>query len=251
MSDELSTLVAEAARQKLNLADAELRDEHFYANLPLCIIDAVYSIGVKYEGTRRTAIRWAKAQRPEWPMDRRTSSHEHTVTDFIGAMSPFTDDQLANDIFENRQRTSTKSGILKALAVREFAIALQKAGINCFADMDDVPKLEMAEGLVRKNTGQSSGISFDYFSLLAGKQLVKADRMIVRFVEDAGGSAVNPNVAKDAVIGAAKILCKEFSKVDARLLDSEIWGYESKKAASKSRKKERPTRRGLTRSRAL
>ena len=34
----------------LNLKDANLSDEYFYQSLPLCVIDAVYSIGVKYAG---------------------------------------------------------------------------------------------------------------------------------------------------------------------------------------------------------
>lgn len=83
---QLPGLVAEAARTKLNLAGARLRDEHFYASLPLCVIDAVFSIGVKYEGTKRTVIRWAEAQQPPWPLDRRKT--------------------VANDFFQSRRPSS-------------------------------------------------------------------------------------------------------------------------------------------------
>jgi hypothetical protein len=38
-------LVAEAAEGNLDLTAARLGEEHFYASLPLCIIDAVFSMG--------------------------------------------------------------------------------------------------------------------------------------------------------------------------------------------------------------
>ena len=59
--------------------------------------------------------------------------------------------------------------------------------------------------------------------------------MICRFVADAAGLAtVAPNMAKDAVIGAAQILRAEFPHLDTRLLDSEIWAYESNRARVRS-----------------
>src|SRR5713226_7094466 len=163
MSVNLNELVADAARKKLDLANAQLRDEHFYASLPLCVIDAVFSIGVKYVGTKRTVVRWAKAQTPEWPMDRRKTGREHTISEFINALSAFNSEQLAENIFANRQRTSSRSGILKAEAVRLFAKALQKANIETFTDIENEEKLEYADLLVKQIQGQ--GLSFDYFAL--------------------------------------------------------------------------------------
>jgi hypothetical protein len=54
--------------------------------------------------------------------------------------------------------------------------------------MKDEGKVEIAESYVREIKGQSPGISFDYFRLLAGdEEMVKADTMICRFVADAIG----------------------------------------------------------------
>ena len=50
-----------ALRRDLSSADLTLPDEYRYASLPLCVIDAVYSIGVTYEVTRRTVTRWCEA----------------------------------------------------------------------------------------------------------------------------------------------------------------------------------------------
>ena len=101
---------------------------------------------------------------------------KHTVSDFVEALNRFTSKHLAEEIFENRQLTSTTNGILKAEAVRLFAIAIQEAGIEKFADVEDLDKLEKSEKRITKMKGQTSGLSFDYFALLAGNQVVKADR---------------------------------------------------------------------------
>src|ERR1700687_3580138 len=97
MLGEINMAVAASARAKLNLAEAKLRPEHFYASLPLCVIDAVYSIGVNYVATKRTVVAWAKAQSPEWPMDRRKGDREHTISEFLEALRPYTVIHLANN----------------------------------------------------------------------------------------------------------------------------------------------------------
>ncbi|MFZ5690713.1 MAG: hypothetical protein ACOY5F_05605 [Pseudomonadota bacterium] len=229
--------VAELARQKLDLSAAALRDEHFYASLPLCAIDAVFSIGVNYTATRNTVLRWAQSQSPQWAIDRRLSAEDRSISEFLAALGTATADELANGPFGNRQRTSSRNGILKTEAVRQFAISLRSAGIERFADVCNEDKLSVAESAIRQIPGQKSGISFDYFLLLAGQDFVKADRMICRFVASAAGiDMISPAVAKIAVIDAARLLKVQFPHLDARLLDSEIWGYESAKAARKNAK---------------
>ena len=202
MSDaRLAECVANAARTTLPLQDAALGDEHEYASLPLCVIDAVFSIGVKYASTKRVPPRWAAAQAPPWPVYRRAATVEHSISEFLDAAERFTTDELASDIFRNSQRTSSTNGILKAQAVTLFAAALRKAGIERFADCEDETKLELAEALVKSVKGHSSGISFDYFRILVGHETVKADRMVCRFVASAAGlDQVAPTVAKCAVI---------------------------------------------------
>jgi hypothetical protein len=229
----LAECVAKAARSKLALQGAALSDEHEYASLPLCVIDAVFSIGVKYASTKLVPPRWAAAQATPWPLYRRASTVEHSISDFLEAAERFTCDDLASDVFKNSQRTSSTNGILKAKAVKLFAGALRKAGIERFADCDDETKLELAEALVKGVKGQSSGISFDYFRILVGHETVKADRMVCRFVASAAGlDQVAPTVAKRAVIDATALLKPDFPKLNTRLLDNVIWNYESRKAAS-------------------
>src|SRR5205085_11775930 len=52
--------VAAYAGRVLPLATAALDAEYHYQSLPLCVIDAVFSIGVKYSGTRRVVARYCE-----------------------------------------------------------------------------------------------------------------------------------------------------------------------------------------------
>lgn len=228
---DVASLTADAIRREIDLANAKLRVEHYYSCLPLCIIDSVFSIGVNYEGTRRTVRRWCEAQEPQWPLDRRETDVEYTVSEFVGALHSSSVEHLAERTFENRQRTSSKSGILKAEAVLKFAEALKSVGIETLNDVGSDEKVAKAEKLIRQIPGQGSGISFSYFMLLAGSDdEVKPDRMIIRFVARAiGVETVSVSVAKQAIIGAARILQSEYPHVTPRLLDSEVWGLESAK----------------------
>lgn len=228
-------LVAEAARARLDLTNARLRPEHDHATLPLCVIDAVFSIAARYEAvTRPTVARFAQGQVPEWPLYGRGVSFEHSVSEAITSLDRFSPEELANTVFKNRQRTSTRNGILKAEASLLFMKALLNAGIDRYSDLT-AERLVGAGIDIRKVPGQN--ISYDYFVLLAGGQTVKPDRMIVRFVADAlCVPTVTPATAKEATIGAAQILQKEFRHVDVRLLDSEIWSYEIGKGSSRRRR---------------
>lgn len=71
--------------------------------------------------------------------------------------------------------------------------------------------------------GQRSSLTgWRYLLLLAGKQEVKPDRMILRFVADALGREVREDEAAEFVRAAAGLL-----EVQARELDYQIWQYQS------------------------
>ncbi|MFS0809480.1 hypothetical protein [Shouchella sp. 1P01AA] len=50
--------IANYCRQELDLKQAQLPDEYYYSHLTLCVIDSVFSIGVRYEGVRNTVKRY-------------------------------------------------------------------------------------------------------------------------------------------------------------------------------------------------
>lgn len=205
--------------------------EFFYASLPLCVIDAVFSIGVTYISTRNTVVRFCERQ--DWALGPVRDRHhgEKTVGDLLACYTSLSLDEAADQLYGNRQRTSSRSGILKAEAVQRFAVALQRAGIEDFADLTD-ERLTAAEAFVRRIPGQGSGISFDYFRMLAGDDdLIKPDRMVQRFIARGLGEApekVGPDRARVLLQDAVTELNARGAAWSPRGLDHEVWAYQSK-----------------------
>lgn len=212
------------------LPKTDLPAEYSYASLPLCVIDAVFSIGVRYGTTQATVDRFCK--HTGWQKfatsrkDRGRGSH--SMSDLISILGQKTDDETAGDIFVNRQRTSSKAGILKSSAVRLFAEALRDSGIQTFMDISP-EKLELAEAGVLSLPGQSSGISFDYFRMLAGDDnLVKPDRMVQRYVANALklDRTPTPRLASVLVRLAARELSRHGRCWTPLQLDYAIWTHQ-------------------------
>lgn len=212
------------------LPKIDLPAEYRYASLPLCVIDAVFSIGVKYGTTQATVDRFCK--HTGWQKFA-TSRKErgggpHSISDLISILGQKTDDETAGDIFENRQRTSSKAGILKSSAVRLYSEVLSDSGIQTFMDLSPV-KLELAEAGVLSLPGQSSGISFDYFRMLAGDDnLVKPDRMVQRYVANALNldRAPTPRLTSILVRLAARELSRRGHYWTPLQLDYSVWTHQ-------------------------
>jgi len=51
--NDINTIV-EYCKSNLDLAKANFDDEDEYQNLPLCIIDAIFSLGARYTSTENT-----------------------------------------------------------------------------------------------------------------------------------------------------------------------------------------------------
>ena len=138
MSDEAELIAAHAGRV-LPLATARLGDEYFYQSLPLCVIDAVYSIGVRYSGVQRVVARYC--ERLGWRTfraERRTLPPTHdqeSIAAFCERTEEIGPAAMADAVFGNRQRTSSRAGVLKAEAAYRFAAALRVHGVNYFQDL--------------------------------------------------------------------------------------------------------------------
>lgn len=213
--------------EAIGLTPAEDTEAYRYASLPLCVIDAVFSIGVTYDSTVATVGR--VCDRLGWP--RLASSRAgrgagpQGLADLLDAHAGLTAEEAAERLYGNRQRTSTKSGILKAEAVRLFAEALRTAGIDSFADITP-DRMELAEALVLGLPGQGSGIAFDYFRMLAGDDsFIKPDRMVLRFVATALDLSAEPNPRLSSVLVrlAARELARRGHDWTPRTLDYAIW----------------------------
>lgn len=192
-----------------------------YDSLALAIIDSVWSIGVRYQGVINVLARYSSLRRAEG---------EDANWDRPGDLAQFVDRLGGPIVFaervNNRQRTSSRSGILKAEAVFLQARMLSEEGVATSFDLLKHDRLESLRGRWTSVPGQGSGLSWDYLLMLAGNRGVKADRMVRRFVADALGlvteRAVSAEKARALVIAAAASL-----KLDLSQLDYAIWRYQS------------------------
>ena len=96
----------------------------------------------------------------------------------------------------------------------------------------DVCRLTAAEQEWLKIPGQGSGLSWSYLLMLAWRQHVKPDRMVIGFVADALGHRPTAAQAADLVHDAAAVL-----RVAVTTLDHHIWRHQraTKKRTSQRR----------------
>ncbi|MBU4582663.1 MAG: hypothetical protein KKH02_09690 [Proteobacteria bacterium] len=218
-------------RSNLDLKNANLGDEYFYQCLPLCVIDAVYSINANYKGTRATVMRYCEF----FDMKRLCSDRDNlppreeqqTIASFIAKIEERGHKYFAEQVFLNRQRTSTRNGILKADAVYRFAKILTEYGVECLQDVEKVAANENFDLAIRKIPGQTTGVSLNYFFMLAGSdEFIKPDRHILAFIKGGIGRTVSVDEAQTLLGIACNILQTNFPHLTLRLLDNAIWNYQ-------------------------
>jgi len=228
--------VARHADAVLDLAHARYGDEFFYQSLPLCVLDAVFSIGIRYQVVRNVVARYCahagvKEFRP-YSSAAPARSEQESITSFCERLGSWgTADQVAARL-GSRQRTSTHptSSILKADAALRFAEQLRAHAIEHLQDMAalSAEKAAQVTRAICVIPGQDSGISWAYFQMLAGTEdLVKPDRMLQRFIQTAVGRDISSVAVTDIVRSAARHLRVSYPHLSPRLLDNEIWKYQS------------------------
>ncbi len=223
------TAVAAYCRSVLNLADAKLGDEHHYQSLPLCVIDTIYSINANYTSTRNTVIRFCNhfglkriAQVVPPP-----PAEQLSVSKFINIYDTYGVTAMAENVFQNKQRTSTRSGILKAEAVLLLSKVLRGFDVDYFQDVAKVLGRPVFEQAVQRIPGQASGVSLRYFYMLAGSDdFIKPDRMIARFVHAAINRPTSIGETHSLIVEACRLLVSDYPHLTPKLLDFVIWNYQ-------------------------
>jgi hypothetical protein len=194
-----------------------------HRSVGLAMIEAVWSIGVRYQSVDRVIARY-RAERLAAGGDPETDAPADVrrLIEACGGPDAFA------DRMGNRQRTSTRNGILKAEAVLREAAILEDEGIATRRQLTRASQKRLDHVQARWCTvpGQSSGVSWRAFALGLGLPEVKPDRMIRRFVAAAlgrpGETTVKLDEARDLVIAAAARL-----GVSPRALDHAIWSHQS------------------------
>ncbi len=231
MEAEIEKIINFCIEKKV-LETSNQNKEYFYSSLPLCVIDSIFSIGVNYKGVQNVIknvcekfiINIERINFKKLP----EISEQISVSDFKKLLENQTYDELANNIFKNRQRTSTVNGILKAEAVIHFLDVLIKFQVEYFQDVEKLYDDKDFESEIKQIKGQSSGISLKYFFMLAGNDnLIKPDRMILRFISNILKRKISIDECQPILVQVSNELLKlKFVNMNPKLLDNRIWNYQ-------------------------
>ncbi len=217
-------------RAHLDLAQAVLTDQaYYYYSLPLCVIDAVFSIGVRYSSTEATVLRFCEYFGLQLSRGAQVPAREEqlSVGEFLRINREYGAERMAVEIYRNRQRTSTRGGILKVKAAALFAQVLADHGVDHFQDVRKIQGNLEFEAAIKEIPGQRSRVSLRYFYMLAGDtNFIKPDRMIKRFLYSATGEQLSDDECQRALAEACAVLAKDYPNLTPRSLDHLIWEYQ-------------------------
>lgn len=214
----------------LALSQTEIKDMRYYSSVALCALDAVFSIRARYYAVVSPLVDRACSllNIPRFYMcANRMPSEEGqiTVSDFKSKLNCTDPNELA-ELLNNRQRTSTKSGILKADAFIRYLDVFTDLKVNTYQDVNR--KVDEINPRLRQIPGQN--VSVDYFFMLAGNtDDVKVDKRINSFVYDAIGRNVPPEQVKDLFRSAVQYYRKGcYPYLTVRMLDHTVWSWQRK-----------------------
>lgn len=213
---------------EFDLDSIELPDEYYYTCLPLCLLDAVFSIGVTYLSTRNAVQRYCDEYNiPCYDRENRGLNNPHTISNLIYNIETIGVDDFARNVVRNKQRTSSKNGILKAEAVLECARVFQKNGIEDLNDFRSKMNAAVAREYLEVK-GQASGISLKYLNMLCGdEEMLKPDRHIIRFLNAYCHGPINIENAELIMKAILDSLIEKYPTLTMRKLDFIIWQYQS------------------------
>ena len=112
----------------------------FYKSLPICILDAVFSIGVRYTSVVNVVNSYMATF--DLTISRtQTDETEHTIRDFLTNVAKYdTVEDFSKNVLHNMQRTSSRNGIFwRKRAGRSRWSARSTASISRSASMCGTP----------------------------------------------------------------------------------------------------------------
>lgn len=221
------------AEKHLCLQTAQLSRAYYYQSLPFCIIDAVFSLGVRYGQVEQVVCR--VAQVTGWYVFRRHGSKfpavtkQITVSDLLRQIGEHQDPR--ETLFNNRgfanPRAQEPNRVSKSDLVCQFSEVLKKNEIETFQDLVKYSDPDALDIRLCALPALNSGIAVRYFRMLSGdKNQVKPDRMIQRFIRDGIGQNLDANAAATLIQETCRILKTQFPSLTPRLLDHEIWKFQ-------------------------
>lgn len=196
-----------------------------YRSVALCIIDSIYSTGSHYNSVINVVARYV-AYRAE----QGANAYDDGVEELLGSFQELGGSDAWADMVYNRKPAHTKvAALLKSEVIYRAAVDLKDQGIQSAKELKkqiSTPQgLSELEKIWLRLPSQSSGISFNYFLILAGYQSVKPDRMVLKFIEE-HTSLIGRNLgAKKATELISRVAA--LYPTEARKLDHVVWRYSS------------------------
>lgn len=202
--------------------------ERRWASLSFCIVDAVWSIGAHYDNVVVPLVR--KKFAAEFGVTQPTvPAREPMPADPLplSKLDDLTVDSLTD--MTNRQRTSTRGGILKAEAVllhiavfREHNVETMQDALGLFSDTERFAQVDDA---LRSIPGEGGyGVRRDYVWMLIGQDdLIKPDRMVLRWL-GRQGVKTDPAGARDIITAIVPLVSARLNRtVTAWEIDHALW----------------------------
>lgn len=196
--------------------------EYGYQSLVFCVIDSVFSIAARYSSTKNVVKRFADYLN-------KSITDEYLVSEFITQFDTLDGHEILKRVFNNKQRTSTKNGILKAEAVIRFIKILYLRGIETKRDLLAYPNRDSLLEEIKTIEGQTKGTTFDYLLMLSGdKGVFKKDRHIENFfIKYFNVTDISYDNLKREFEKQLEVVLKKYPDYNIRTLDSVIWNFMS------------------------
>jgi hypothetical protein len=232
---DLAEVVAAYAEKHLDLEYAKLSNAYYYQSLPLCIIDAVFSLGVRYGQVENVIRNVAKVT--DWNIFRPNGSNflsacqQKKISDLINEINEH--ENPCQTLFNNRGYANPSAQnvpkVQKADLVHKFAGVLKRYQIETFQDLASYGDPDALDAELCALPALTSGVGVRYFRMLSGDEnQVKPDRMIQRFIKDTIGKNLDVNTCVTLIQSACQMLKAKYSALTPRLLDHEIWKFQRK-----------------------
>lgn len=159
-----------------------------WRSLTYCILDAVWSIGARYDSVVVPLVRRVAAEHgdgdPLVPVLEPLPPDPAPLHAFLSRFS----DRNPLSAHTNRQRTSPRGGSLKADVAQAHARVFVDHGVNTLHDIDvlirDRQRCEHVDATLRRLPGEGQhGVRRNYLWMLTGDEdLVKPDRMVLAWL---------------------------------------------------------------------
>jgi hypothetical protein len=193
-------------------------------SLALCVIDSIFSTSSHYTSVINVVAEYCKYRRNQGG-----DPYTDGIKELLATFEEVGDSAGWAKLVDNHKPAHTRRGaLLKAEVIHRAAKSLESADILTVADLHKLhaqdEHLTPVKKLWLKLPSQRSGVTYNYFLILAGFQSVKPDRMVIRFVEEHAGlkEKLTPMQTADLIKQVAGLY-----PTQARRLDHIIWRHVS------------------------